>query len=83
MMTRKDYVEVSRTLCAELHMATTVDQRMMVVNIARSLADVMARDNDRFDRQRFYDAVTDGCSFDLKVGEGDMVWDETDDRGDR
>lgn len=57
MMTRKHYVEVAGILAGDLATAANEGERLKVRGIALSLADVFKRDNARFDRQRFYDAV--------------------------
>lgn len=56
-MTRKHYRQFAEILAADLAVAATDAERRVVRNIALSLADVLKRDNSRFDRQRFYDAV--------------------------
>jgi hypothetical protein len=56
MMTRKDYVSTAEILNAyadELDFIT-------LANIAEQFAEMFANDNDRFDHQRFIDAVMKG-----------------------
>lgn len=56
-MTRKDYVAVSNLVKAEKSVNRDNPGIVRALdNLAMSLADVMARDNERFDRGRFYTA---------------------------
>lgn len=55
-MTRKHYIEIAAILAGERAIADDRDRRVLD-NFTRSLADVLKRDNPRFDRQRFYDAA--------------------------
>ena len=56
-MTCKDYVAIAEILSAELSIATNDGEYRRVTNIAYFLADVMIRDNPRFNRDVFYKAV--------------------------
>ena len=56
-MSRKHYVEIAAILRAEHAISRSTETKVAVRNIAHSLADVFARDSDRFDRARFYAAV--------------------------
>ena len=57
MMTRKNYREVAAILAGDLATCTTPAERQKVRGITLSLADMFKRDNSRFDRDRFYEAV--------------------------
>ena len=55
-MTRKHYREIADILSGEYAIADA-EGRTVVENITASLADVLKRDNSRFDLQRFYMAA--------------------------
>jgi len=58
-MTKKNYIEFANMLAGEIALAnhSKDSKRILTVeNIVRSTADVFARDNGMFDRQRFYEA---------------------------
>jgi hypothetical protein len=57
-MSRKHYVEIAAVLAGDYTVAGSDAQRLTVRNIAFSLADVFVKDNSRFDRRRFYGAVS-------------------------
>ena len=60
-MTRKDYVAIAAVIHGEISChANNAEVSLCARNIALSLADVMRRDNPRFDRTKFYTA----CGFD-------------------
>jgi hypothetical protein len=57
-MTRKDYIEIAAKLSAERTIHTGYPEAQRAIeNLTFSLADVMARDNRNFNRQRFYCAA--------------------------
>jgi hypothetical protein len=56
-MTRKDYDAIAAVLAAERQQVTMRAARQAVMNITRALADVMAAENPRFDRERFMRAA--------------------------
>lgn len=60
-MTRKDYVAIAASLHANLNEYTSVVARQVVKHAAGAIADVLAADNVRFNRDRFMLAVTDGA----------------------
>ncbi len=55
-MSRKDYNAIANVLAGDFATAT-LSQREKVRAIVLSLADVFAKDNPRFQRDRFYAAV--------------------------
>ena len=63
-MTRKDYVAIARVISDGQFINLTTQGEVTVnhetrIKIARQLADLMGRDNQRFDRSRFLNA----CGF--------------------
>lgn len=58
MSSRRDYEKLAGVLAGELGIATTLAEGMVVKNIARSMADHFKQENPRFDRAKFYSAVT-------------------------
>lgn len=69
-MTRKHYNEIANVISAEVALVAKLykshiklSAQYTIRNIVLSLADVLARDNDRFDRKRFYDA----CGLDERL----------------
>lgn len=56
-MTRKHYIALAAALASALAYCETANQRRGVERAAREVADALAADNGRFDRQRFYAAV--------------------------
>lgn len=58
-MTRKHYRETAAILAAEIAIhGRESSEACAVANVGRSLADMFARNNERFDRARFYNAAT-------------------------
>lgn len=58
-MSRKDYEAIAAIIAGDIASkrdACNVDVEDVLRNVARSMADHFARDNARFDRQRFYAA---------------------------
>lgn len=55
-MSRKDYIEVADIIRVQNDLATTDPERGQLTRIARDLAGFFARDNGRFDRQKFLSA---------------------------
>lgn len=63
-MTKKNYETFARMLAGELALAKrkgtlklgVVDAQMRIENVIRATADIFAKDNERFDRERFYTA---------------------------
>lgn len=53
MMTRKDYIQTANILNG---MADEIDF-LILADIAEKFAEMFANDNERFDHQRFIDAV--------------------------
>jgi hypothetical protein len=53
MMTRKDYIETANILNAK---ADVIDF-LILADLAEDFAEMFANDNERFDHQRFIDAV--------------------------
>jgi len=53
MMTRKNFDAIANMLAGELACSTPAE-RWRVECIALSLADICAKDNPRFDRDKFY-----------------------------
>jgi hypothetical protein len=53
MMTRKDYIETARILNSKVD---EIDF-LILADIAEQFAEMFANDNERFDHQRFIDAV--------------------------
>jgi hypothetical protein len=58
VMSRKHYVEIAAVLAGDYASAGSDAERRTVRGIAFSLADVFVKDNTRFDRRRFYGAVS-------------------------
>lgn len=59
-MSRRDYVAFAEVIAAEVTLAKHADQPEVIAalrNLTLSLADVLKRDNSRFDRDRFYAAA--------------------------
>ena len=59
MMSKKDYVKFAKLFAGELALARVSgvkDRIEQVQVIILSTADILAQDNSRFDRQRFYAA---------------------------
>ncbi len=59
-MSRKDYCAIANVIAGEVALAENdgADHTVSTLeNVARSVADVFAADNPRFDRQRFYTAA--------------------------
>ena len=57
IMSRKDYVAIAAVIAGEVACAGGNKYKLRTAsNIARSMADVFARDNSRFDREFFYTA---------------------------
>jgi hypothetical protein len=54
-MTRKDYIALAEVIAGEVATGN-MWQKMTSSNIARSMADVFKRDNERFNRETFYKA---------------------------
>jgi len=52
-MTRRDYVAIAAALAAERACWTKADGIFALTSAANRIADVMSRDNPRFDRERF------------------------------
>lgn len=57
-MSSKHYQQVADILAAEYAIETHSASQRVTANIARSLADVFAQDNPRFNRDRFYGAIS-------------------------
>ncbi|MGO9154386.1 hypothetical protein [Mycobacterium sp.] len=57
-MSRKHYIEIARVLAGDYASAASDSERLVVRGITFSLADVFAKENTRFDRARFYGAVS-------------------------
>ena len=55
-MTRKDYIKLADALLSAHNETRTQETRETVELTASYIADVLARDNPRFDRQRFLTA---------------------------
>ena len=55
-MTRKDYILIAAALNDAARWPTSVERRSLDM-IADALADALARDNPRFDRERFLKAA--------------------------
>ena len=61
-MTRKDYVAIaSAILYAKTKLTPTAAPSTVLLFVADKIADVMAKDNPRFDRERFLCAALDKC----------------------
>jgi hypothetical protein len=60
-MTRKDYQAIAVIISSLADKYQFDDGRHVVSEVASDLADMMAEDNPRFDRQRFLDA----CGYQL------------------
>lgn len=56
-MSQKVYQQTADILAGELALADSEDKRLVIRNLMFSLADMFKQDNDRFDRDRFYQAV--------------------------
>jgi hypothetical protein len=57
-VTRRHYIKVAALLAAKRSLARHhLAELRFVDNLTRSLADLFAQDNPRFDRQRFYVAA--------------------------
>lgn len=56
-MNSSDYAAIAAVLAGDLATSTTRAERLKVRGIALSLADYFMRENPRFVRTRFYDAV--------------------------
>jgi hypothetical protein len=56
-MNRKDYQAIADVLVNERGRVSMRAASQAITNITRALADVMAKDNPRFDRARFYEAA--------------------------
>jgi hypothetical protein len=57
-MSRKHYVDIARVLASDYASAASDPERRTVRAMTFSLADVFAKDNTRFNRARFYGAVS-------------------------
>lgn len=58
-MTRKDYQLIARALKTQMELSRTnneEDGKFAVINIAFDLVEDLAKDNPRFDRDRFLEA---------------------------
>ena len=55
-MSRKDYLAIGGVLAGSWATATPAEKGIIWVTTL-SIADVFARDNDRFDRSKFYEYV--------------------------
>jgi hypothetical protein len=60
-MTRKDYEAIARAI-ASARKATPYDALRYVDAVASNIADALAADNPRFDRERFIAAATEETS---------------------
>jgi uncharacterized membrane protein (DUF106 family) len=58
-MSRRHYREAADNFAREYAEATSNQQKNLIKRLANRQADMFARDNSRFDRQRFLDA----CGF--------------------
>lgn len=68
-MSRKDYEALAAVIAGEVACAAgNKDKLRTSSNIARSMADVFHRGNERFDRVRFYKA----CGLDMTGGFPDV-----------
>lgn len=56
-MTRKDYVALAKAISAVRKNSDAVDFQAGVNQVTGAIAQVLAQDNPRFDRERFYKAV--------------------------
>ncbi len=56
-MNGNDYAAIATVLAGDLATSTTEEERLKVRGITLSLADYFMRENPRFVRTRFYDAV--------------------------
>lgn len=56
-MTKKDYISIARVLADNRRDHATYDSQSMAIvrctDVANDIADMLARDNSRFDRERF------------------------------
>ena len=55
-MTRKDYVAIAAAIRKEVDAGPNKNGHTITQKIAENIADVMIRDNQRFDRSRFFKA---------------------------
>lgn len=56
MFTQRHFEAIAKVIAKELEWFQNHSERRAITIVARSLADEFARDNERFDRQKFYAA---------------------------
>lgn len=61
-MSKKDYVAIARAICTATYAADDMADRFTAARIAREIANALAADNPRFDRERFIRA----CEYERK-----------------
>lgn len=80
-MTRKDYILIASAIWASANRmpVSLTDQHhnnvldAAIRSVAESVADTLADDNPRFDRERFLEAA---CKYDPTVEAWDFTWEE-------
>jgi len=58
-MSRKDYVLLANAINYEFRRTTTIDGQTAICNVVYEIGTALKNDNERFDRDKFYNACTD------------------------